>query len=89
MLTEKLTVTVFGTSEDVASLTGSDLEVIVDLADFGSAAGGYTVPATVRVKNGADVGVSGTYQVRVTIQDNASGEDTGSEEESGEEGPAQ
>ena len=89
MLTEKLTVTVFGTSENVASLTGSDLEVIVDLADFGSAAGGYTVPATVRVKNGADVGVSGTYQVRVTIQDNASGEDTGSGEESGEEGPAQ
>ena len=89
MLTEELTVTVFGTSEDVASLTGSDLEVIVDLADFGSAAGGYTVPATVRVKNGADVGVSGTYQVRVTIQDNASGEDTGSEEESGEEEPAQ
>ena len=89
MLTEKLTVTVFGTSEDVASLTGSDLEVIVDLADFGSAAGGYTVPATVRVKNGADVGVSGTYQVRVTIQDNASGVDTGSGEESGEEEPAQ
>ena len=89
MLTEELTVTVFGTSEDVASLTGSALEVIVDLADFGSAAGGYTVPATVRVKNGADVGVSGTYQVRVTIQDNASGEDTGSEEESGEEEPAQ
>ena len=84
MLTEALTVTVFGTSEDVASLSGDDLEVIVDLADFGSAAGGYTVPATVRVKNGADVGVSGTYQVRVTIQDNSSGGDGESDDDAGD-----
>lgn len=88
MLTEALTVTVFGTSGDVASLSGDDLEVIVDLADFGSAAGGYTVPATVRVKNGTDVGVSGTYQVRVTIQDRDSGEDGGTDDNAGDT-PAQ
>lgn len=89
MLTEALSVTVFGTSEDVASLSGDDLEVIVDLSDFGSAAGGYTVPATVRVKNGADVGVSGSYQVRVNIQDSDSGGDTGSDSEGDAEEPAQ
>ena len=65
------------------------LEVIVDLSDFGSAAGGYTVPATVRVKNGTDVGVSGSYQVRVNIQDSDSGGDTGSDSEGDAEEPAQ
>ena len=85
LLTEALSVTVFGTSGDVASLSGDDLEVIVDLSDFGSAAGGYTV----RVKNGTDVGVSGSYQVRVNIQDSDSGGDTGSDSEGDAEEPAQ
>ena len=46
-----------------------DILVTVDLADFGSAVGTYTVPAEVTVL-GRDVGVSGgPYRVRVTISE--------------------
>ena len=49
--------------------TGDDILVTVDLADFGSAVGTYTVPAEVTVL-GRDVGVSGgPYRVRVTISE--------------------
>ena len=68
ILTEQLVVVLFGTSEDVSAVTGEDIQVTVDLSDFGAAAGTYTVPAEVTVP-GYDVGVSGTYQVRVTISD--------------------
>ena len=66
--TAQLVVLLFGTAEDVAAVEPDDIQVTVDLASFGSAAGTYTVPAEVTV-NGHDVGVSGTYQVRVTISE--------------------
>ena len=69
LLTEQLAVSIFGTSGDVAAITSDNILVTVDLADFGSAVGTYTVPAEVTVV-GHDVGVSGgTYQVRVTISE--------------------
>ena len=68
ILTEQLTVVVFGTSADVDAVTGDDLIAVADLTDFGSAAGTYTVPVTVRSTKG-DLGISGTYQIRVTLRD--------------------
>ena len=68
ILTTELTVTIFGTSEDVAAVTSDDVQVEVDLAELNSATGSYTVPAKVTV-NGGDVGVSGNYVVQVTIRD--------------------
>ena len=54
---------------DVAAITADNILVTVDLADFGSAVGTYTVPAEVTVL-GRDVGVSGgPYRVRVTISE--------------------
>ena len=70
ILTTELTVTIFGTSEDVAAVTSDDVQVEVDLAELSSATGSYTVPAKVTV-NGGDVGVSGDYVVQVTIRDNS------------------
>jgi len=65
-------VSIFGTSGDVGAITSDNILVTVDLADFGSAVGTYTVPAEVTVV-GHDVGVSGgTYQVRVTISEQTS-----------------
>ena len=90
ILTEQLTVVVFGTSADVDAVTGDDLVVAVaDLKDFGSAAGTYTVPVTIRSTKG-DLGINGTYQVRVTLRDGQAEEpeepDTPPEEEpSGQE----
>ena len=66
---EQLAVSIFGTSGNVEAITGDDILVTVDLADFGSAVGTYTVPAEVTVL-GRDVGVSGgPYRVRVTISE--------------------
>ena len=75
ILTSELTVTVFGTSADVAAVTGDDVEVTVNLSELSSATGSYTVPAQVKV-NGVDVGVSGNYVVQVTIRENGSQPDS-------------
>lgn len=75
ILTAELTVTVFGTSADVAAVTGDDVEVTVDLSELSSATGSYTVPAQVKV-NGVDVGVSGNYVVQVTIRENGTQPDS-------------
>lgn len=71
ILTEQLTVIVFGTSADVDAVTGEDLVAVADLTDFSSAAGTYTVPVTIRSTKG-DLGVSGTYQIRVTLREDQS-----------------
>ncbi|MEG1988073.1 MAG: CdaR family protein [Oscillibacter sp.] len=75
VLTEELPVAIFGTDADVMAVSGEDILVLADLTDFSSAAGSYTVPATVLVESGGDVGVSGTYQLRVTISEKQ-GEET-------------
>lgn len=69
ILTQQLTVAIFGTSADVAAVTGDQITVEADLGNYSGASGTYTVPATIRIGAGRDVGVSGTYNVQVTIQD--------------------
>lgn len=69
LLTMEVPVQIFGTSADVAAVTGDDIIVVADLTDFNNAVGSYTVPAKVLISTGGDVGVSGTYQVRVNISD--------------------
>ena len=46
-----------------------DILVVADLSDYSSASGTYTVPATVRLTNGADLGVIGEYQVQARIRE--------------------
>lgn len=75
ILTAELPVILRGTQADLNSVTEEDVVVTADLTDVSAASGSYTVPARVKVTNGADVGVLGAYQVRVTIT-----EDTGLEE---------
>ena len=59
MLTEQLAVLHFRHRRRMwRPWTPDDIQVTVDLADFGSAVGTYTVPAEVTV-SGHDVGVSG------------------------------
>ena len=69
VLTEELEVTIFGTTEDVAAVTSEDILVVADLTDYSAAAGGYTVPARVVVETNGDIGVTGTYQIRVNIRE--------------------
>ena len=67
VLTEELTVKLFGTAADVAAVNSENVLVIADLTDFSAAVGSYTVPAVVKIETSGDVGVTGTYQVRVNI----------------------
>ena len=72
ILTEEMTIQIFGTAADVAAVTGGDLTVVADLSDFGSALGTYTVPATIENSSGADIGIIGSYEVQVTIRESSS-----------------
>lgn len=69
ILTEAIKVRIFGTTEDVASVTGDDITVIADLSDYRSAAGTYAVPAMIDISAEGDIGVIGTYQVQVNIRE--------------------
>jgi len=69
VMTEQVIVQLFGTSEDVEALLGDDIVVVADLANFGSALGTYTVPATIENESGGDIGITGTYEIQVTIRD--------------------
>jgi hypothetical protein len=68
-LTPELSVTVRGTADDVGAVTPEDISILADLQDVSSASGSYTVSAVIRVNTDGDIGVVGTYQVRVTIAD--------------------
>ncbi len=69
VLTEQVVVEVFGTSEDVEALTGENIIVSADLSAFGSALGTYTVPVTIECETDGDIGITGTYEIQVTIRD--------------------
>lgn len=84
VLTEELMVSIFGTSADVTAVSSEDILVVADLSGFSAAAGNYTVSARVLVETSGDVGVSGTYQVRVNIQDPAQEEEEESQIDTGE-----
>ena len=84
VLTEEFLVSIFGTSADVAAVTSEDILVVADLSGFSAAAGAYTVPARVLVETSGDVGVSGTYQVRVNIQELTQDEEEESQIDTGE-----
>lgn len=66
-LTDALSVFLRGPSADIADVTDSDVSLVADLQDVGSASGSYTVPATVVVHTDGDVGPIDTYQIQVNI----------------------
>lgn len=70
VLTSSLPVKVFGTEADVSALTGEDIAVTADLDDYSAASGTYTIPAEVTVNKG-DIGISGLYQIQITIREGA------------------
>ena len=69
ILTSELEVTVFGTSADVAAITGEDIVVVVDLSNYSVGSGTYTVPAWIEFEGSQDIGISGEYQVQVLMRE--------------------
>lgn len=66
--TEEIAVSVFGTEADVSLISGENITLVVDLGDYSSALGSYTIPAIVEIDTDGDIGVTGTYEVQVTIR---------------------
>ena len=62
-------VTVFGTEADVSALSGENITLAADLSDYGSALGTYAIPAVVEIDSGGDIGVTGEYEIQVTIRE--------------------
>ena len=67
LLTQELSVRIFGTAVEMEGITGEDVAVVADLSDYAVASGTYMIPAQVRVGDGKTIGVSGTYQIQVRI----------------------
>jgi len=67
LLTQELSVRIFGTAAEMEGITGEDVAVVADLSDYAVASGTYMIPAQVRVGAGKTIGVSGTYQIQVRI----------------------
>ena len=69
VLTDSLPIKVFGTSEDVWAVDAEDIIITADLSDYSSAVGTYTVPVTPEIRTSGDVGISGTYEVQISIRE--------------------
>lgn len=69
LLTQVVDVNIFGTTEDVTAISGDHIRITIDLDNYSEASGTYTVPVNVTILGGYDIGVSGSYQVRVTIRE--------------------
>lgn len=71
VLSDSIPVKIFGTENAVASVSPEDITVMVDLSDYASAAGTYTVPAFIDIMADDDIGVSGIYEVQIKISEEA------------------
>lgn len=69
ILTDELSVTLRGKSGDVNAVLPENVTAQADLSGVSSASGSYTVTAQVLVETDGDVGVVGTYQIKVRISD--------------------
>lgn len=67
VLTQELTVRIFGTAAEVEGITGEDLTVIADLSDYAVASGTYMIPVQVKTTAGDAIGIAGSYQIQVRI----------------------
>lgn len=63
-----LTVRLRGLSDDIMSISASDIRAVVDMSSFTATVGTVSVPVTFTVTEGKQVGVIGKYTVTVTIQ---------------------
>ncbi len=62
-----LAVRLRGLSDDIMSISASDIRAVVDMSSFTDAVGSVSVPVTFTVPDGKNVGVVGKYTVTVTI----------------------
>ena len=66
VVTESLSITLRGLSNQVSSITGENLKITADLLDV-KEEGSFTVPVTVHINGYDGVGIKGSYQVIVNV----------------------
>lgn len=66
-VTESLNILLRGLEEEMASITAEDLFITADLSGI-TEPGVHTVPVTVQVRNYANIGVKGSYQIVVEVE---------------------
>lgn len=71
ILSGDLTVTLRGTSADLAAVAASDVKAVADLSSVEDASGNYTVPAVITVETDGNVGVAGSYQLKINLSDSS------------------
>lgn len=69
LMTSSLRILLQGTGADIGAIRASDIHVTADLSSVASALGSYTVPATVTVDSTGDIGVIGSYQLAVRLEE--------------------
>lgn len=69
ILTTELQVSVYGESAEVMSILPEHIYVTADLTEYSGASGTYNVPAEVVLAGDYDVGISGTYEIRIDIHE--------------------
>jgi YbbR domain-containing protein len=69
ILTNELPIQLHGKTADLKALTVEDLTITADLSEVSDASGSYTVPVDIAIDSEGDVGVTGSYQIQVTISD--------------------
>ena len=68
-LMEEMRVSIFGITEEVEAVMPEQITIVADLSSFGDVSGNYTVPATVEIDADGDIGISGNYQIQISIRD--------------------
>lgn len=71
ILSGDLTVTLRGTSADLAAVTASNVKAVADLSSVEDASGNYTVPAVITVDTSGNIGVVGSYQLKINLSDSS------------------
>lgn len=64
LLTQELSVRIFGTAAEMEGITGEDVAVVADLSDYAVASGTYMIPAQVRVGDGKTIAFPGPIRFR-------------------------
>ena len=72
VLTESLSVTLRGQTADLDDADAGRISVVADLSGI-TTAGTYSVPAVVQYTGSADIGVVGSYQVSVQVDEDGTG----------------
>lgn len=67
IITQSLDITLRGSREDINAVTSSNIRIVADLAELGTTAGTFSVPAKVYIDGFVNIDAIGDYKISVVI----------------------